>query len=182
MTERANLWRSGIPIAPDVTRLHEVFGERVKTHGALIEYTEIETVLKVGYGSRRFATVTKVWRKELHRDQSVVLDPAPSRGVGLTVLTDRERVGSAIGRARRSSHEARSGLRYLAAANPAGLSAQDLRAKDGLAKQLADVEQRAKMAARTAAVEFRAPHEPAPKMEAPAGKPSGAPELPMARR
>ncbi len=88
-----NLFKGGVPTAPDVRRLIEAFG--VPAEGELIPYAEIEKLIGTSRKTNRGGTVIWRWRQQLMRDHNVLMGCRPT---GLVALLPEERVS--VGRDR----------------------------------------------------------------------------------
>jgi len=62
---KARIFRGFIPVAPDIAKIREKIPDESLTSDRKIPYVEIGEMIGSPYGSKRFRTVTNVWRKEL---------------------------------------------------------------------------------------------------------------------
>ncbi len=121
--DRIYTWQDGLPTGPDVQILMSAYPDLQP--GTRIEYAEVEAKLGLKWDSRRFATVTKVWR-ERQLKLGVVVDCIPGKAflvlqpaeitagtygvleqVGRSVRNQRRKLGTIKGVDHLRDHQAR---------------------------------------------------------------------------
>lgn len=75
----------GIPTGPEVTALLAAFPELLP--GTCVTYESIEAVIQTAYGTRRFETVMRAWRRAL-LDLGTVTKCIPSEGIRIPYPED----------------------------------------------------------------------------------------------
>lgn len=86
----SKIFNGGIPTDIDVRNLMNRWPEASMRSGDKFSHDEIESVLKVGKGSLRYATITNRWRKIVEKTTGKII--GSDRGFGFKVLSDSEKV------------------------------------------------------------------------------------------
>lgn len=131
----SNVLISGMPTAPDVTRLMETFPVSEMTEGEVIKHSAIAGALRVEKKSARYRSVVSAWRKKLRIDHNI--DIAAEVGVGYRVLTNSERVSYGLRDYRSSTRKLVRAADRIARADPEKLSEPEARKREHANKLLA---------------------------------------------
>jgi len=84
----AKLFFGGLPTGPDVKKLIDEYG--TPEEGAFFKYDDLATKLDIPRSENRFITVTNAWRRELERENNLVI--VAIRGEGFRVLDAKGRL------------------------------------------------------------------------------------------
>jgi hypothetical protein len=127
--ENSDLFLGGVPTAPDVEKLLSTIG--IPTVGQLIGYSRITDVLALDLKESRFRTVTNAWRAQLYRQHNLLLE-AVSR-TGFKVLDGSQRITHSSKRFKRGLKGIRRAGDIASKTSVAGLSPEELKARDHVA-------------------------------------------------
>jgi hypothetical protein len=127
--ENNELFLGGIPTGPDVEKLIATLG--IPTVGAVISYKDIADVLALDFSESRFRTVTNAWRGQLYRQHNLLLD-AVAR-VGFKVLDGSQRITFSSKRFKRGLKGIRRAGDVASKTAVAGLTPDELKARDHVA-------------------------------------------------
>lgn len=83
---------NGIPTAATVNALLQAFVDLPA--GRTITHEEIETVVGLTRRGDRYQTIVSIWRKRLQKERNI--DTEPSKGIGVVVLGEYERVEASV--------------------------------------------------------------------------------------
>ena len=86
----SKIFNGGTPTDIDVRNLMGRWPEASMRSGDKFSHDEIESVLKVGKNSLRYATITNRWRKIVEKTTGKII--GSDRGFGFKVLSDSEKV------------------------------------------------------------------------------------------
>ena len=64
-----NVFRGGVPVAPDVRKLTDHF--QTPAEGSMIPYDDIARIIGAAYGTNRFRSVVMAWRRDLEKPPAV---------------------------------------------------------------------------------------------------------------
>lgn len=153
----------GMPTDVDVRLLSDKFG--VPAVGSLVEYAQIEEVLKIRRGSSRFQTVTRAWRDKLERDHNLLTKAVPNKGFRIADPSER---ADMIGRKFKSHLRGikKSGARAVLTPRE-GLSSDAVRTMDHVGNTAATLVLHAQLAARKLKREMPPEIDAAKKLPAP---------------
>lgn len=161
------IFRGGVPVAPDVNRLLEAFG--TPTVGTLIEHERVAEILGLRPGSHRYHTVTERWMAQLWDERNVRV--VCRRGIGFEVLTASGRLDQGVRQMRKAARRAEQAVKETVTVPEAELSAAERQRRDHLLHANVLLLQAAKDAQRQYAKALPKPSErmplPAPATESP---------------
>lgn len=88
--EQGKVFRGGVPTAPDVRKLREMFPDKDLNVGDVLAYDDIAEVVGCAYGTSRFKSITDRWRKLVENESGKII--GVSKGVGFAVLSDSQKL------------------------------------------------------------------------------------------
>lgn len=127
--ETSELFLGGIPTAPDVEKLLAALG--VPQIGQVITYSQVSQVIALDANQSRFRTVTTAWRSQLYRTHNLLLE-AVTR-TGFRVLDGSQRVTHSSKRFKRGLKVIRRAGDIASKTAVAGLTPDELKARDHVA-------------------------------------------------
>lgn len=104
----SKLYFGGIPTEIDIRKLREAYPDGSLTVGRIINYTEVEALLRMKRTDNRWRTVTHRWRRLVEKESGVIVGTVD--GEAFKVLDDHETLDTACGKLRTSVRCARRSL------------------------------------------------------------------------
>lgn len=130
MTKKDLMFNAGIPTAPDVKTLDDVYPDLPE--GMIITWEDISTATGIERGSHRFKTVVGAWRNKLERQKNIILGAVP--GVGLKVLNRVERCELGGAKLKHGLRSSKRGGSIVLKTDKTGLPPEVIRAADHVVK------------------------------------------------
>jgi len=95
----------GAPVGPDVDALRKAFpADELRTFRT-ISHAKVSEVIGYDYGTHRYDTVVRAWRRSLETDDDILLGSVV--GMGYRALTHAERLDYSCGKLRSSYYASR---------------------------------------------------------------------------
>lgn len=143
----ALVFSAGVPTAPDVKRLIDLFG--IPSIGTTITHDQIATAISSPYRSYRYNSVVNAWRKQLYTAHNIVLKGVA--GQGYEALDNSKRIILSSTKYKHSLRGIRRAAGVAAKTESTGLSSEEIRARDHIVR----VDATLQLAAATAARDLR---------------------------
>lgn len=169
--EPPRIYLPGQPTSREAERiaLVEFLRPLLSVRGTVVTYTAMGDVIKIDPLSERgiFFGVLNAARKELHREDGIPTECAPT--VGVRSKHDSEMVQHGIKKQREAGTKFRRAVEGLSTIRPDEVAPEYLRVADSQRAAIAKLIQSTQMARRTAQAELKG-REAAPRIEAPSEK------------